>query len=226
MASRDPSELKTELEDIEFAGDPAQLTELRKEARETVDAQRETLTDIDTKASKILRLNIVLIGILISVLSIAIQIGPDSESGLENVEPFVNVFTVVGIGALVLSTAFAAMTYTASELDVGVSSENLTGLLRADFQREEVEELLIKNYIVRINFNRSTNLRNIPLIQLTIVLIVSSIVSFALGLYHGVAGSVPIQLWLPSVVLLGTVVWVSGLPTQARRAIDDLREWR
>jgi len=211
MASRDPIELKEELEDVDFDGDPEQLVELRSEARETVDAQRETLNDIDTKASKILRLNVALIGILISVLSIAIQVGPESETGLGNVEPFVNVYTEIGLGALVLSTAFAAMTYTASELDVGVNSDNLTKLLKADFTRDETEELLVKNYIIRINFNRSTNVRNIPLIQLTIVLIVTAIVSFVLGLYHGISGPVPIWLWLPSIGLLGGVVWVSGL---------------
>jgi len=226
MASRDPAELREELQEIDFDGDPEQLAELRSEARETVDAQRETLNDIDTKASKILRLNVALIGILISVLSIAIQVGPDSETGLGNVAPFVNLYTEIGLGALILSTAFAAMTYTASELDVGVSSENLTGLLEADFTREETEELLVKNYVTRINFNRSTNLRNIPLIQLTIVLIVSAIVSFALGLYQSVSDPVPIWLLLSSIALLGSVVWVSGLVTQIRRAIDDLREWR
>lgn len=177
-------------------------------------------------ASKILRLNVALIGILISVLSIAIQVGPESETGLGNVEPFVNLYTEIGIGALVLSTAFAAMTYTASELDVGVSSDNLTNLLKAEFTRDETEELLVKNYIMRINFNRSTNLRNIPLIQLTIVLIVTAIVSFVLGIYQGVSGSVPIWLWLSSIGLLGGVVWVSGLVTQVHRAIVDIQEWR
>jgi len=226
MSSRKPSDLKAELEDIEFAGDPEQLAALRAEARETVDAQRETLTDIDTKASKILRLNIALVGILISVLSIATQLGSSSATGVGTVEPFLNSYTVIGVGALVLSTAFAAMTYTASELDVGVSSENLTGLLKSNFQRQETEVLLIQNYIMRINFNRSTNVRNIPLIQVTILLIVSAIVSFALGLYHGITGSVPLWLSLPSILLLAVVVVVSGLPGQTSRAIIDIREWR
>lgn len=52
MASRDPTELKEELGDVDFGGDTEQLVELRSEARETVNAQRETLNDIDTKASK------------------------------------------------------------------------------------------------------------------------------------------------------------------------------
>lgn len=226
MSSRDPRELKSELEKIEFSGDSEQLGELRAEARATVDAQRETLADIDTKASKILRLNIALVGILISVVSIATQLGSGSAAGVGTVEPFLNSYTVTGIGALVLSTAFAAVTYTASELDVGVSSENLTKLLNSDFQQQETEVLLIQNYIMRINFNRSTNVRNIPLIQITILLIVSAIISFALGLYHSIAGAVPAWLWLSSVLLLAVVVLVSGLSAQTRRAITDLRAWR
>jgi hypothetical protein len=118
------------------------------------------------------------------------------------------------------------MTYTTSELDVGISSENLTDLLRADFSREETEELLIKNYIIRINFNRSTNVRNIPLFQLTILFIIVAIVSFVLGLYRGVVGTIPVwHLGLVTLLLLA-VVAVSGIVRQTRRAIRDLREWR
>lgn len=225
MSSRDPSDLREELRETDFTGDTEQLSELRVEARKTVNAQRETLDDIDTKASRILRLNIALIGILVSVLSIVTQIGPGSESGFASLDPFVNVYTEIGIGALVLSTAFAAVTYTASELDVGVSSENITNLLRADFLRKETEELLVKNYIMRINFNRSTNIRNIPLIQMTIILVVIAIVSFVLGIYRGIIGPVPIWLLGIAVLLIGGVVVVSGLVTQVRRAVRDLREW-
>lgn len=226
MSSRDPEELRDELRSIDCCGDRELLTELRSEARETVDAQKETQNDIDTKASRILRLNILLIGVLVSVLSIAAQNGGNDGGQLSGIEPFVNPYTKIGIGSLVLSTAFAAMTYTASELDVGVSSENLATLLEADFSREDAEELLVKNYIVRINFNRSVNIRNIPLIQTTIVFIITAVVLFALGTYRAVAGSVPLLLLASAVGLILGVVFVSGLPTQLRRAMADLREWR
>jgi hypothetical protein len=223
MASRDPDELETELESIEFTGDRELLSELRSEARETVDAQLTTLNDIDTKASKILRLNLVLIGILVSVASLVVQNG--TGNGKTSAEPFLNLYIISGIGALLLSTAFAAMTYTASELDVGLSSENLERLLDADFPRDEVETLLVKNYIVRINFNRSTNIRNIPLIQTTIVLVVGAVVLFTLGVYEAITGSVPLWLLVPAVLLLLAVIVVSGLPVQTKRAVRDIREW-
>ncbi|WP_336136637.1 hypothetical protein [Natronomonas amylolytica] len=225
MSSRDPSELREELRDIQFSGDADQLTELREEARKTVDAQRQTLNDIDTKASKIFRLNLVLIGLLVSILSIVTQFGPDPPSGIDALELFVNIYTQIGIAALVLSTAFAAITYTASELDVGVSSENLAALLEADFSETEAEELLVKNYIMRINFNRSTNVRNIPLIQLTIAFVVFAIISFVLGVYRGITGAVPIWLLGAAFLLILFVVLVSGVLTQIWRAVRDLYEW-
>ncbi|WP_181687161.1 hypothetical protein [Halorhabdus salina] len=226
MSSRNPTELRDELREIAYEGDEETLLELREEARETVDAQRDTLNDIDTKASRILRLNIALIGILVSVLSIGTQLSDDSGSGLTAIEPFVNIYTGLGVGALLFSTAFAALTYTASELDVGISSDNLTQLLRADFSQEEAEELLLKNYAMRINFNRSINIRNIPLLQVTIVLIVSAIVSFVLGIYAGLVGQVPVWLSGATLALIGGFVLTSGLIPQTRRAIRDIREWQ
>lgn len=84
----------------------------------------------------------------------------------------------------------------------------------------------MKNYVMRINFNRSTNIRTIPLIQVTILLVVSSIVAFVLSVYRGLIGPVPVPLILVSIGLVVGVVVVSGLVTQVRRAIRDVREWR
>lgn len=78
---------------------------------------------------------------------------------------------------------------------------------------------------MRINFNRSTNVRNIPLIQMTMILIVSAIVAFVLVIYRGLVGSVPGWLVLTAVGLIIGVVVVSGLVAQVLRAFNDLREW-
>lgn len=223
MSSRDPDELAAELDPMEFPGDVEFLAELRSEAEDTVQYQTETLADIDTKAIKILRLNLVVIGVLVSALSLVAQ----ENGGVDGLGPFLNPYVVAGIVALVLSTAFAAMTYTASELDVGISSENLMKILQADFSREKREELLVKTHIARINFNRSTNVRNIPLIQCTIILVFTAVVAFALGTYEAVFGRPPPWYSVGGVgLLLLAVIWVSGLPRQFVRAIRDWNEWR
>lgn len=233
MVSRDPEELRDELRSIDFEGDPELLGELRSEARETVRGQQETLNDIDSKASKILRLNILLVGVIVSALSIAAQVGgnataPNSGEGAPAplLDQFLNLYTKLGIGFLILSTALAALTYTASELDVGVSSDNLANLIKADFSTDERRELLLKNYIVRINFNRSTNIRSIPLISATILFVVAGILFFTLGTYEAILGAVPWWLSTLALLLLGVIVWISGLVTQTRKAIRDIRRWR
>jgi hypothetical protein len=226
MVSRDPDELEAELRDIDFTGDVELLRELRDEARVTVEGQQQTLSDVDTKASRILRINLVLLGIIVSAISIAAQNGGTGNAGQPALDPLLNVYAELGVLSLVLSTVFAGITYTASELDVGVSADNVQSLLDAPYSTETIEELLVKNYIVRINFNRSENIRNIPLIQLTILLVLAAMILFSLAVYQAVLR--PVELWVsgPAVVLFLVAVVVSGLPKQIWRAIEDIREWR
>lgn len=225
MPSRRPDDLREDLRDIDFRGDEELLADLRNEARDTVDAQATTLQDIDTKASRILRVNVLLIGILVSALSIAAQGGSGDGSLAANVSPFINVYSKLGIASLVLSTAFAGTTYTASELDVGIGADNLAAILQADFSKSEVEELVVKNYIARINFNHSTNVRNIPLIQLTILLVIAAVVLLSLSVYEAIVGPVPTWLLVGSSGLFVAVLVIAGLPTQLIRAVRDVREW-
>lgn len=223
-ASRAPDELSDELDDIEFAGDADLLSDLRAEAQKTVEGQVATLNDIDSKASKILRLNVLLIGVIVSVLSIASGSSGDPNSAAGG--SFTNLYMQLGVASLVLSTGLAAITYTVSEQDIGLSSGNLTNLVRADFSYEEAQALLVKNYIVRINFNRSTNIRNIPLITSTIVFVVVGVAFLTLGVYEATVAEVPNRLFGAILILLAAIVGVSGLITQTRRAIRDLNKWR
>lgn len=223
MASRDPDALRAELRDVDFGGDLELLRELRAEARETVSSQQATLSDIDTKTSKVLRLNLILLGLLVSVVSIAAQ--SSGESSTTAVQPFVNWYLKTGIASIVLSTLFAGITYTASELDVGVSSENLQAVLDAPSSTEAVEELLVKNYIMRINFNRSSNIRNIPLFQATILLELVAMLLVSLGVYDAVIGPVPVTIQLAASTVGMVAVFVSGLVQQTIRAMRDVWTW-
>jgi hypothetical protein len=88
MVSSNPDELEAELEAIEFQGDVETLRTLRSEADLTVGRQLATLTDIDDKASRMLRLNVLLVGVVVSGLSIASQLGVDSGHGVPIVDQF------------------------------------------------------------------------------------------------------------------------------------------
>lgn len=226
MVSRNPDELEEELEAIEFQGDVDTLRALRCEANLTVERQLATLTDIDDKASRMLRLNVLLVGVVASGLSIASQLADDSGASVPIVDQFRNAYVELGVASLVVSTALAAITYSATEYDVGISADNAMKLLIADLPDTEVEAMLVKNYVARVNFNRSTNVRNLPLITATIVFAVGGVVLLSLGTYQTTVRPVPWWLSLGGILVVGTVVLASGLVTQANRAIQDLGAWR
>lgn len=226
MVSQNPDELGAELEVIEFDGSPRTLAVLRSEANLTVERQLDTLADIDDKASRMLRLNLLTVGVILSALSIASQLDGGARTGLTVIGGFRNVYVEVGVASLVLSSALAAITYSASENDGGVSAENVTRLLRTDLPLEDAEVLLVKNYVARINFNRSSNVRNIPLITGTIVLAVVGVILLTLGVYQATVRPVPWWLATAAIAMTSTVVFVSGVLTQTGRAIADIRAWR
>lgn len=156
MVSQNPEELREELEGIEFTGNIRTLGTLRSEANLTVDRQLATLADIDDKASRMLRLNVLLVGVVVSSLSISSQLGETPGSGVPLIGQFRNVYVELAVVSLVLSTALAAITYSATEYDVWISAENAMTLLDAELGPETVETLLVKNYVTRVSFNRST----------------------------------------------------------------------
>ena len=226
MVSRNPFELKEELEAIEFEGDARTLGTLRSEANLTVERQLSTLADIDDKASRMLRLNVLLVGVVVSALSITSRLEGNSAGGASVIGRFQNVYVELAVASFVLSSALAAITYSATEYDVGISTENATKLLGAGLSEKRIETLLVKNYAARVNFNRSINVRNLPLVTATIVFAVGGILLFALGTYQATVRPVPWWLALGAILVMGAVCVTSGLVTQTCRAIRDVREWR
>mgnify|MGYP006299263089 CR=1 FL=1 len=224
MVSKHPEQLRAALDDIDVELGHRTLTVLRSEANLTVQRQLDTLADIDDEASRILRLNVLLVGVVVSALSIASQV--DSVAGEPLVGQFRNPYVELGVASLIISTALAAITYSATEYDVGVSADNVAKLLRADIPADEIEALLLKNYVARINFNRSVDVRNIPLVTATIVFALVGVVFLALGVYEATIRPTPWWLVFGACLLVGAVVLASGLPAQTVRAIRDVRAWR
>ncbi|MGB9966061.1 hypothetical protein [Halobacterium hubeiense] len=217
MPTRSPEELRRTLQSASFDGDPEVLDLLRDEARRTVDQQVATLNDIDEKASRILRVNLVLVGLLVTALSYV------SQANDVAVGSFENVYFGGGFVLLVLSSALAGLTYSASEFDAGVGSDNIAKTLSSGVDEPGFEELLLKNYAVRINFNRSTNVRNAPLITGTIVTLIGAIYFLSVGSYHAFYGPVELPVGAASLVVFSAYARFTGLPQQVTTAYRDVR---
>lgn len=225
MVSRNPDELAAEIRELDVVVDEETLDVIREEARDTVDAQIDMLGEIDSKASKLIRLNFVILGILVSVLSILSQNG-SGGSVAWTIETYVNVYMKGGVTALIFSTVAAAITFSVSDIDVGVDHERLRIFLETPISTTDAKRFLVLSHIMRINWNRSENVRAIPLLQASILLVVASMTLFSIGIFQLSAGYVP--NWLSGTVLCSylCLAWLVDFHTQVQDGVADLLEWR
>ena len=97
---------RSELTEILEQTDEEILRATLEETRPTLDTIEGFLSDIDDKAGQTLRLNTILIGLLLTVISLAFS------QNLPGVTQFLNLAFYFGLGASGLSIVAALLTYT------------------------------------------------------------------------------------------------------------------
>lgn len=102
-----------------------------REARAILDAQRETLADIDEKALRTVRITVLFLGVLVSVVNL--------EPGVLAPVP-----TAVGGGFLVLSIAFGTMMHEESDVYLGAGENYISRM--ADEEFDDWERHLVTTY--------------------------------------------------------------------------------
>jgi len=197
----------------------------REEGRETITEQVQNLRDIDQKAARILRLNLIIISLTPTVLSIIFQ--SDNSPGLS---VLLNEYTIFGLFCLLLSTGLAALTYTATDVQVGVGNDDLREIVDGNYEEEIVLENLVMAYGDWIEFNTRTGIRNAPYITLTVLLIVAAITNFVLGVIE-ISHSVPPYVIVVAAIGFLLLAKLAGLPRQLSRwraevePINSIRYW-
>lgn len=191
---------------------------MRKEGRQTIDDLNSGLSDIDTKASKLMRANIVLAGLLLSAFSFA------SESNDIDASPFINSFSISGIVVLVASIVAAGITYTATKSRVGVSSRTIETFVNSDLEQVEVERGLAKAYARWIEINRQANVENAFYITLTVLLAITSVILLSISVFVGtftdsITGYSRLGVWVVSLILIASVGWIADVQR-------DYEEWK
>lgn len=124
------------------------------EARSVIDAQNATMTDIDDKAMRTVRLNAVLLGLLVT----GIQFAPEMFDGTVLQASFV---------LLVGSTVCGVITYNESNLYVGPRGEYIEDLAASDFSNSPWEEDLLQTMAGMIAENYDDIRRNSRLLTAT-----------------------------------------------------------
>lgn len=216
------NEIRRRIDELDFQGDTEAARRLCEEGRTTIDHQLQSLDDIDSKAISLLRVNIILVGLILTAASFI------SDSQTTTLTDIFNPYFAVGVVALIGSSALAALTYTASDSEVGIEDDAIEAVLGADLSELELEVAIAESQSHWIRFNNRTNLINAPLITLTTVLIVVALVHLAIGVYDAVIGSQTLAIAIASWVLLVLLVLQAELPDQLNDLREEIpmREWR
>lgn len=222
VEKRDENEIRRRINALDFNGDTEAARRLCEEGRTTLDHQLQSLDDIDSKAISLLRVNIILVGLILTAASFI------SDSQTTTLDEIFNPYFTVGVVALIGSSALAALTYTATDSEVGIEDDAIDAVLGADLSEIELEVAIAESQAHWIRFNNRTNLINAPLITLTTVLIVVALVHLAIGVYDAVIGSRTFLIAVISWVLIVLLVLQADLYDQIAdlRKEIRIREWR
>jgi hypothetical protein len=195
------------------------LTIAHQEAQRTIDEQVQTLNDIDSKAIKILRVNVVLVGLVLTAVSFV----ANSSDSAGQLTDLINAYSIAGVGLLLLSTVLAALTYSVSTFRGGMSYEDVRQFVGMSEKYSDVQVLegIVLSYAEWIRFNDTTNIRNSVYITATILTLVYALVALALSVVVATGGTIP--LYWSAVVLITLLGYtaLSGIVGQMQRLIRD-----
>ena len=152
------------------------------EGRHTIDKQIEKIHREDQKAVGITRLNMLLLGLFASAVSVSLRTEQITTS------EFFNIHVGFGTIALLLSTFIAAMAYTSSTFKLGVSPKPLEEVKGGDVAGREYYEILSGKYQEWIKRNRKVHKFNAVAIAYALVLVLCGLLFFLTGISVGVAG--------------------------------------
>lgn len=157
-------ELDTELQQsIKELADASPKVEAVERFERMIDVQIETLNGIDDKAEYLTRFVGVLIGVVLTGLSLIPEfdgVALDTDS----LPMLVSIF--VGIVALLSTLGFSIITYLSSKFEYGVSASVAEHFASSDLTEDEYAELMLRGYadiipknreVVRVNSRRFRN---------------------------------------------------------------------
>jgi hypothetical protein len=166
-----------DIPDDEYEERIARARLARQEARQTISAQSDTLSDIDEKAIQMFRINLVVASILVTGLSIAVS--SDAVSSRVLITPYTVTGSILLFGSIILS----ATTYTSTAERIGIAKGAIDGsILNQRYDYDLVEEEIALKYGQMIRYNFKKNATNALLFTLTLLVAVGAICYLTIGI--------------------------------------------
>lgn len=151
-----------------------------REARQSLNEQLQVVRGSDEKAIGLFRANLFITGLLLTGFAVTFR----NDNGLVAHE-FLNIWSGLGLLLLFFSTGFAAVAYTSSAVDVGISPAVLNDVEKSRYDIEELKTDLIQLYGDWLDYNRNVVRFNSYLLTLSIILAFDALVLLSGGVFIG-----------------------------------------
>lgn len=154
------SDEETEINIEDSEASPIAVREATKEGRKTLEQQVSTLADIDEKAIRIYRADVLLLSVIIGAMSLA------SDGSFSY---FANLNSISGLLLLIGAIALAGVTYTYSDLEIGVTQNDIKDVVEDDYEADDLYLRLASGYAEWIDENGGVLESNGKLMIYTII---------------------------------------------------------
>ncbi|WP_135826644.1 hypothetical protein [Halorussus ruber] len=182
--------------------DVASLRVTRDEARAVLDQQTEAIGEIHDKGIQVLRLNVLLLGLVLTLASILA-----SSTTTPDIERMANGFLAAGVVTSITSMVAAVRTYSNTSFRVGAGAADVRKVLRQTPAEDEWLAALLYNYTTWMKQNTLANRRNALMLFVSHVFLFLSMGYYVGGVVYGLYfGQTSWLLSSLSAVLFGVVV--------------------
>jgi hypothetical protein len=180
MGDGEKSEDQTAEETVEESHDLEALRTTHEEARAVIDHQIDAINDVDDKAAYSLRLNILLLGLLLTISSLMI-----GNQNTPPIQKFVN--PIVGLGVICsgLSIVAAIWAYTSTRTETGPGPNDIELYLEQKYDQEEWLDVLVRNYARWMRQNARSNRRDSSALFVSHLFLFLQMGYYALGIGWG-----------------------------------------
>ncbi|WP_147302029.1 hypothetical protein [Haloferax sp. Atlit-4N] len=144
-----------------------------------MDQQIDKIHREDQKAVGIFRVNLLVLGILSSALSLSTNTNAISTSS------FLNAHTAIGVLALLGSSVVAAMAYTSSKFEMGIDPSRVESAANGEWSRKDFFEKLNEEYSGWVNHNNSVHEFNAQAITWAMAFAICGVILFSGGVLVG-----------------------------------------
>lgn len=181
-----------------------------------VESQLTALSNVDTNAWRAARLIGILIGIMLTALSIVAQTGGDGIT----LTPYALPFFVVGILLLLVSLFFAAISILNVQVGYGPGTHLADGLNEGSVSAEDYPGIISKSLSKNIETNKTVLKSKADKLRYTYNFLILGLISFSAGVWLIVTEPSFVTLSIATVILLGAGALVSDFILNKR--YDDM----